>query len=269
MTYSVKQFGGTAVGAGTYLTLTPIDELDVGADPTVSGIMTLPGGWVYDALGTAQHDAQLPRVFEVPIFLEATTAALLETAVDALNAWAGKRDKLWAQNAGATLARWRYAIIDVDMRLTSPAQTSISGRCMFTCATPGWHGAASSTGAIPLDTNPHNVSWTNAGNRAVDNAIITFTAGASNITAVTFAVTGISSITWTGTLVATKALVIDCGERTVLNDGVDARSGLTRNAAHTINPWLRLAASAATTMSVTFTGGGTPTCDITASDGWY
>ncbi len=269
MTFSPKQFGGTSIGVGTYLTLTPIEELSVGPDQTVSGIMTLPGGGVYDALGTAQHDAQLPRVFEVPIFLAATTAALLETAVDALNAWAGKHDKLWVQNAGATLARWRYAIIDVDMRLTSPAQTSITGKCTFTCATPGWHGAASNTGAIPLDTNPHNVSWTNAGNRPVDNAIITFTAGASNITAATFIVTGVTSFTWTGTLVATKALVIDCGARTVLNDGVDARSGLTRNAAHTINPWLRLAASASTTMAVGFTGAGTPTCGIAASDGWY
>ncbi len=266
--FTICQFGGTAVGAGTYLALTPWDELSVGPDQTVSGIVTLPGGGVYDALGTAQHDAQLPRVFEAPIFLAATTAALLETAVDAINAWAGKHDKLWAQNAGATLARWRYAIIDVDLKLTSPAQTSITGRCIFTSPQPGWNGAASSTGDIPLDTNPHNVSWTNAGNRAVDNAIITLTAGANNITAVTFIVAGVSSITWTGTLVATTALVIDCGARTVLNNGVDARSGLTRNVAHTINPWLRLAASASTTVSVGFTGAGTPTCGIAASDGW-
>jgi hypothetical protein len=266
--YAIKQFGGTSVGAGTYLTLTPIEELSVGPDTTVSSIVAIPSGGVYDPLGTSQHPEQLPRVFEVPIFLSATTAALLETAVDTINSWAGKHDKLWIQNAGATLARWRYAIIDVDLRLTSPAQTSITGRCTFTCATPGWSGADLTTGDIPLDTNPHNVAATNGGNRAVDNAVIVLTAGANDITAVTFTVTGVTSITWTGTLAGTKVLSIDCGARSVTNDGADARSTLGLNAAHTISPWLRLAASAVTTMIVTWTGGGLPYGRINGYDGW-
>jgi len=267
--YAIKQFGGTSIGAGTYLTITPIDELSVGPDTTVSGLVSLPGGRVYESIGTAQHDIQLPRIFEVPMFLSATTAALLETALDTLNSWSGKRDKLWAQNAGATIARWRYATIDIDMKLTSPAQTTISGRCIFTCATPGWSGADLDTGDIACDTNPHNVVATNGGNRPVDNGRITLTAGANDVTAVTFAVTGVSSITWTGTLVALDILSIDCGARTVLNDGVDARSGLVLNAAHTISPWLRLAAATTTTMIITWTGGGMPYGRIYGYDGWY
>jgi hypothetical protein len=55
----------------------------------------------------------------------------------------------------------------------------------------------------------------------------------------------------------------------VLNDGADARSGLTLNAAHTISPWLRLAASATTDVAFSWTGGGLPEGRIVGADGWY
>jgi hypothetical protein len=159
--------------------------------------------------------------------------------------------------------------LEVTLDATPHARAWITGSLLFELPTAGWSGADLTTGDIALDTNPHDVAATNGGNRAVDNAVIVFTAGANNITAVTFTVTGISSITWTGTLLGTKVLSIDCGARSVTNDGADARSTLVLNAAHTISPWLRLAASAVTTMIVTCTGGGLPSGRINGYDGWY
>jgi hypothetical protein len=190
--------------------------------------------------------------------------------MDTLNSWIGKRDLLWARNKATSLSRFRYArLVGLELRSIPSYQTWVTGRLFFEVATPGWQGALNAIAPASLDTNPHNIYPVNAGKRPVDDTIITLTAGANNITAVTFAVTGVSSITWTGTLVATEALVIDCGARTVLNDGADARSGLVLNAAHTISAWLRLAAGAVTTVIVTWTGGGVPTCGTSSYDGWF
>jgi len=63
-------------------------------------------------------------------------------------------------------------------------------------------------------------------------------------------------------------LVIDCGARTVTNNGVEAYDELTLGAGHVVAEWLRLPPGN-TTVAVTRTGGdNTSAIEIAFDDGW-
>jgi hypothetical protein len=63
--------------------------------------------------------------------------------------------------------------------------------------------------------------------------------------------------------------VVDCGARSIKNNGVDAYSGLTLNAGHTTAPWLRLAPGS-NTVTITYSGNADASATVTFSyyDGW-
>jgi hypothetical protein len=121
---------------------------------------------------------------------------------------------------------------------------------------------------IVLDTSPKTVTVANGGNYQVKAIVLAFAAKAaapvSNITVAS----GSCSWTWTGTIAATKTLSVDCGTRTIRNDGADAYAGFGFNPAHTVADWLVLQPGN-NSVTITWTCGGTATeLTFTYYEGW-
>jgi hypothetical protein len=112
-------------------------------------------------------------------------------------------------------------------------------------------------------------TFTNAGNRTVTNAMLTITASASATISNVRIVCGDCDWTWTGTVAVSTSLTVDCGQRSIKNNGVDAYSGLALNVDHTVADWLRLEPGA-NTITITYSGNADNSAGVTLSfyDGW-
>jgi hypothetical protein len=260
---------------------------DLGTGQARMELVELPNGVPFDALG-AEDALIMPPTYGLQCEADESTLAALQTTVDALRGLVGKRDKLYARMRGNAQVRWWYArIAEIGMQYTpamgaGPYQPM---RLAFQCVGVGWntvhHGAGwdldagidldtgyvlDETGNFTLSTSPKTCTLANSGNQNVDNAIITVTAGAADITALNVAITTAGGVIWipgltefdfTGTIAAGKSLVIDCGKRTVKNNGTGAYSGLAIDVtAHTVFPWLRVMPGGSDVI-VTKTGGST------------
>lgn len=260
------------------------DDLRTGS-ARLASVGTIAGEYDSYGSGDAQMDGVvLTREFE----LHGATTDALDDARDALRALVLTRARLYAR-MGDDAVRWVNArLLDVQERRTRRNFNFQRVVCRFHLPSPTWQGADHSTWVldagellddglylneagytVTLSSSPTNVVVTNGGNRVVTNPVITITAGGANITAVTITKTGETKIAWTGTLVATKLLVIDCGAFTIRNDGANAYSGKAAfDSNHTIAEWLRIDPGS-NTITVAFTGGSTnSTATIEFRDGW-
>jgi len=250
-TFGATQGGGTALPDG-------LATQNVMPDALTPSMIKLPGGGVFNPWGDDEALPQGTILVARGAYTAATRAALL-TLVDALRAWNGKWSNLYASTAAATW-RWRKARMWCDDQPVTPH--SIHGfwqpmTLTFELGDTIWHGTANSD-TITLDTTPKEGEINNAGNGLVRSIVITVTAPTTAITVVDIEnlETGhISKIRYTGTIAIGKALVIDCGAKTVKNDGVNAFSGFSIvTATHTTPEWLRLM-TGNNTIKVTRTGG--------------
>ncbi len=107
-----------------------------------------------------------------------------------------------------------------------------------------------------LSIDCSSVTVSNDGNGICYDAVITITAGAANITALTISTANGTDIDWTGTLTAGNALLIDCGAKSIKNNGVNAYSGFAYGGSHTANSWLELLPGD-TAITIDRTGGST------------
>jgi len=256
MAYQITQFGTTAVPSSA-----PAQE--IGAGEAVDGAVSVAGGRVHDAYGTARAPIQLPFDVEVSASLRTPTG---------LATWAalvGTRGRLYrtvdggALNAQSTAARLR----SVRSTRTVEGLSLLPISMLFQVLEHPWAGADATVNDV-LDASPKALACANGGNAPVRNAVITVTAAGSAITVLQVGVAGISLWAWTGTLAVGQALVIDCGAKTVRNNGVDAYSGFALDALHTIADWLRLEAGA-NTVQVWRTGGDNTTAiRIAYAAGW-
>jgi hypothetical protein len=261
MSYWFTRYGSTDL---SQIELRQRDEL-----AAALGLLSLPGGGVHDPWGSAQAPVKLPGRITLDSELVEADAASFKTAVYALRALIGTRALLYrspdgeAANSESALAR----LEGVSMSRNADNILVLGTTLTFEILQSVWDGA-DGTVAATLDTTPKSIVVANDGNARVDDAVITIVAKTSSITVLTVAVAGVSSFTWTGTLVANKALVINCGARTVKNDGADAYSGFVLDAGHTVAEWLRLQPGN-NTVVITRTGGdATSTYSIAFADGW-
>ena len=246
-------------------------------------VVDIIGGAGYDAYGsgTAPESAlTVTTSFEI---IETSTTAV-QTARDAIRALGGTKERLWAhfpdgseRFADARLARVRmerrfeyiyYQPVDLDFDIVSP----------------GWHGEVHGApwyldagetldSGLVLDlldywtptSSPLTATVNNGGNRTVTNAVLTVTAGTSTISAIKL-VCGSCDWTYSGTVAIGKALVIDCGLKSVVNDGADAYSAFALNSGHAVADWLQLQPGD-NTVTITYTGNATD--DATFALGYY
>lgn len=237
MSYRIATFGAVALPDSM-----TSDELATARTP--ESIIPVLGG-AYEGWGTSQR---LPRRQELTVNgVYHGTAATLRTQVDALRAKLGVRDQLWRSRDDDAVLQWRYArLLKATMRgsVERWAASVAEVEAMFETAQGAWRSAAAATDNRTLAAGvaiSQNVAT--GGNVPVSDAIITLTAGAGAAVtsfAVTCTTIGVSW-TWTGTLAANKALVIDCGAMTVLNDGANGCAGFALNAGHSARGWLPLA----------------------------
>ena len=291
MSYILSRFGTVALPTMDVTKTT-------GTDGSVSGIVALPNGQQYDALGSAQA-LGVPDPIVMQAIIDGATAAALQSTFDALRAYRGQRQTLYAA-MGDGSTRWRRARCQAVKCERKPGQAAwLNVEITFLPDPGGWNGLHHGAGwvfdsglyfdaGLVFDEptgdvftlaagsgNPNSLSVVNSGNAAVRNAILTITAGATPISAVHL--TQSIGVDWlyTGTIAANKSLVVNCGVPSVKNDGADAWATFVLNpTTHTIAEWLRLdpdpvAPAGVNTVVVTLSGGGaTSTATWTYSDNW-
>jgi len=258
-----------------------------GTAPSREATITLADGTVYDAIGADWAEIALPYTLTYECMALEDDASTLQTTLVSLMGKRGQRGKLYRRVLNDDTIHWAWA-----RPLQIPSATGMGGLITHTPLTFQFQILSAWRGYYRIDwllddsyylddglflndnsytetmaSSPHIITVTNGGNGVCRDAIITITAGAANITALTIA-TGYTDIDWTGTLVAGNALVLDCGAKSILNNGVNAYSGFSYGAVHTLSGWLELPPGD-TAITITFTGGSTnSTVNVTFRDSW-
>lgn len=229
------------------------------------------------------------------------SAADADAAIAAYAAASGTRDRIWRMNEQNNSEQWAWARCYVDIADRDPLKLyasrgwyTIDVSCNLEIQSPVWYGmphggpgvlwgsavwgdtprrfwgevASTPTTLTALSGTPQTVGVLNNGTAPATNPIITVVAGSSAITSLHITGGG-TDITWTGTLAATKSLVIDAGGVRITNDGTEVY-GLTINSGHTLGSWFSIAAGGTTTYSITGAGGGTgSTINIFSRDTFF
>lgn len=268
MSYRLERFGE--------LELAVYDVTDdVGTFRAATGAIALPGGGFFDQYGgdlAPRENTLIRRRFS---FFEDTKSDLVD-AHDALRALVGKRAKLFRRRSTG-LVEWCWArLLHVPAQRTARQQFHQPLECIWEMVSDIWygeeHGAVwtfdsgeffdtglffdpAADTLFTLTTTSESCACPNNGNRVVENAVITVTAAGSAITQVTIiSVSAGISLKYVGSIAAGEALVIDCGAKSVKDNGVDAYSGFTLESGHTQEEWLPLEPGT-TTLTVARTGG--------------
>lgn len=282
MTYRIERFGS--------LELAVFDVTDdVGTFPTRSALIPLPGGGFYDLYGGEDAPRDNTIIRRRMSFFEDTKADLVEAYYD-LRAMVGKREKLYRRRADGT-TEWCYARLrTVNAQRVARNHFFQPVECIWEMVSDIWYGELHGsvwtfdsgeffdTGLFfdpttdtlfALDAVPKSCACPNDGNRVVNNAIITITAAGSAITEVTIiSVSAGISLKYVGSIAAGEALVINCGAKSVKDNGVDSYSGFTLESGHTQEEWLPLEPGT-TTLSISRTGGNnSSTARIAYADGY-
>lgn len=269
-------------------------EQDIGAVGTRTLYMDLPGGGAYDAYGDEVAPRGMYTLQATGEIGNLTTQSEMQTQFDALRAKRGRKDKLYARMDDGSV-RWSYArLSNIPMRRGVDNVLYLLASLSFDVTSPVWYGARHGDGwlldsgelldhGLVLDeelgdtytlshTLPTTAYSSNLGTAAVDNAILTITAGAADVTSIHItsddgAITQ-SDFTWTGTLPATESLIIDAGAQSIsITTGADAYDGLVFNAGHVISGWLRLMPGD-TTFEIDITSTTDATMTIAYSNGY-
>jgi hypothetical protein len=242
-------------------------------------LIEVAGGQVFDPLGSDQAPAG-ERTIRARYVMTAATAAAFRTAYNAYRALQGKRGELWREHDTgdnefiyARLLKFRgerethnvvslpvtfeFLILESDWRGDSTGQGWYLNSGIY--LNSGRFLNEEAADEIVLDTSPKTCTVTNGGNKPITDLVITVTAGAADITALTIACSndeGTYSITYSGGIKSGESLVIGCGARTVKNDGVADFDHFTLGGTHNRAKWLVLAAGS-NPVTVTKTGGST------------
>jgi len=248
MSYWYTKFGSTTIAQ-----VSPVHDISLPSQS--NGIETIGGA--VDPYGTAQAPIAVPYTITVKGEEIANTLATLAAKFQALRPLVGKRDKLYRSLDGTSGTQWAWArLVAMQASRDGDRQLAVPYTMRFDIYSRVWNGTAVITSAA-LSTEPSTVLTVyNAGDADIRNPVVTITAATNAITNITLLANSETSLSWAGTLASAKSLVIDCGAKTIKNDGADAYSGVTFNAGHTVAYWLGIGATATTTITVTRTAGG-------------
>ncbi len=235
-------------------------EFDSRTAQAWQGAVALPGGaMAFDSLGSGRAPMVAPYSIEYSSVVSAGSLGSLEATIITWRGQVGKRGLLRRRLLSAATyqdidARLMEIVMPVRPSATHGRQLKLTWR--FQVLAESWRASSATTSSNTLDTSPKTIALGNSGNAVVRDCVITITPKTSDITALTVAISGTAEWTFSGTIVAGKSLVVDCGARTVRNDGVDAYSSWALTANHKTVDWLPLAPGSVS-VAITKTGGGT------------
>ena len=257
MAYRIEQFGDVV--------LPNYDpEIDAGSGEAVTRLVDLAGGGVFDALGTDEAPLKPRRISKRAVIYEDDDREYLRTALEALKAYAGKKEVLFATALDSTAeVFWAYARLESVEAPRRPGDMYTQHVILnWMLESPLWNGPyrdqwylddghyldaglyLDEENIYTLNGSPKSITLNNGGNATVTDIVITVTAGSSNITALKVerlvGSTVCEQMEFSGTVTASKALVIDCGMWSVENDGVSAYDDFDLGTSHTGERWLKL-----------------------------
>jgi len=265
-------------------------RLEGGSAPSQVATVTLADGRVWDAIGGERARAALPYMLNYEGLAAADDAAALQTTLAALFGMRGKRAKLYRRLLSDKNAiQWAWArLTRVPMPSGPSGQTTHIPLSFQFDILSTWRGHYHTRWTLNngyflndglylndgefVETmsgaSPHVITVTNAGNGICYDPVITITAGAAPITALTIATAGGTDIDWTGNIAIGDSLVIDCGAKSIKDDGVNAYVGFSYGGSHTANGWLELPPGD-TAITIYRTGGSTDsTVQVDFRDTW-
>lgn len=217
---------------------------EIGAGPARLWLLPLPGGGLFDGLGSSQAPVGDVKISDQASLLGSSKADL-ETQFKTLRALIGKRDKLYRRLEGAGALEWCYArLANIRVLRRSEHVFSLDVGLEFAMISRAWYAESAQNvyNADPLDAAddltttgaespaayPVTLNFTHAGNVDQPDVTFTITAGSGNVTAVTIQNTTTGhQFSWSGTLAAGNSLVIDCGALSVKNNGADDYNAFT------------------------------------------
>jgi len=250
------------------------DQFDTGF--TGGALVDIVDGAAYDSTGTGIAPEAVNTI-TTSYEIIATTASVMQVARDAIRALAGTRGRLVAEVTSASNTkkeRWVWARLSrLRMERRREYVYYQPVEATFELAQPGWNGDSHGvpwkfddgwelddglfldygTEWLPAGT-PESGVYANDGNCAQTDIAVVVTTAATPLTSFTL-VCGSCDWTFSGTVAANKALVIDCGKKSVKNNGADAYVNFTLNANHAVADWLRLEPGN-NTVTLTYTGSG-------------
>ena len=255
MAYYLDEFDTQALPHGD-----SVDGLGTGAAP--SSLVTVAGG-VIDTYGA---DEIVPLPFH-QIWHRGIYSANVEANVNGLRALLGQRKKLFRIQESDSVQQWKWArLLSVIWDRNREQRSHAEVDAIFEAV--GWWKATAPESPAPNVTDTGSLVWGNDGNAYVTDGIFTFAATSAATLTMTVVDTGNGiNWTWVGAMASGESVVIDCGAFSVLNNEVDAYSGLTLNAGHTSNYWM-VAAPGSNTWSVTLSAEPTGALSLTVYDSW-
>jgi hypothetical protein len=252
--YKYVSFGTTHAGGVAIPAYKPIS--DISTRTARSTVIKTPGG-AYQSLVTGQIAIAEPQTISLDCAIKSTTATLVETDFIAWRNLQGTVNQLWrVKQDGATYQFANAELVSVNAKRAPKHTLFLDVTLVFVLPIPIWNSEDMRTQNFTLDGGGGITVC------AVDNdgllptrPTLSIHAHTANITALTIAATN-TDLDWTGTLVVSKNLVLDCSRQSIKNDSVNCYSGLVRAAGHYLDGWLDLAAAGNTNVTITLTGGG-------------
>ena len=235
-----------------YTTFDGVDLPTQNPDATVGAgeidkaiFLELPGGAMYDAQGSdpAPTRAGVLTVKGSLSILGQTPAALetQERALRALLGVSGDLYRKWESSTNQELIKARLIGYNAQRRMENINYIDVA--LAFQLLWPSWDGTSHSD-TTSLTGAPTTFNQLNNGNAPTSRVVVTITAAGSNITYVgiqrAFGGTTYNHLEWSGTLVVGQQLVLDCGARSIKNNGAAAFDGLSFGIQHRHSKWLQL-----------------------------
>lgn len=245
-------------------------SMDIAAGVADAPMIQLPGGRVFDPLGSttgyrpsAQFTARVLIVSDVP-----TT---IKTVLDTWQAKIGAVGTLTRTPDNAATAQTISArLLSASVNRTLMGAKIVPLTLVFQAIALPWQsggGTANLTKAT-ISASNFTSTVTNAGNVTQRTVQISATPAAGT-TMTHFQISSATAplLQWTGSVAATKILLIDTSAREVFNDGVAAYSGLTPPT--TSEDWFAIAAGAnLLTYQATWSGGTGVNVSVGFADAW-
>lgn len=266
-------------------------ETEAGTAPTEAGILRTAGSF-YDEYGEDVAPPDLPYEMRFTAGVSETTEAAMRASLAELRGLRGRRKRLWRQHLDDDDSEWCWArLLRLEERRTAYDVYWQVVTLVFLVLTEWrgtWHGDSwyldageeLDTGLYldqselhTLDGSPKSITLTNAsadGGAYVHDVTLTITAGSANITALDiYNSTTDCRLTFSGVIATTKALVIDCGNMLVLNDGTSAYNDFALSWSYHANSYWFELAPGSNSITVTYTGGSTDsTIEFEYAEGW-